>query len=228
MGSPVCDGPTDGAVVASLAAGRHALTASSQPPSTRSTEAHPLQGGSEWCTHGCTRAFQLESGRPRTRWALRLARSQGSALPQQRSRRRAVQPHPSPSLGLSSPTQHTGCPGTGGAVSRGGEGRASPGGTGRQQGSSPHSDPGCGVPGPPSAHLAHIPGEDMRNPEIPAFPGSPHRAPHPTPAQPSPAHARPAAGMPGRLLRVPSRRGLTPRGSLECNPENPAFPGEEY
>ena len=25
----------------------------------------------------------------------------------------------------------------------------------------------------------------------------------------------------------PSRRGLTPRGSLECNPEIPAFPGEE-
>ena len=23
-------------------------------------------------------------------------------------------------------------------------------------------------------------------------------------------------------------RGLTPRGSLECNPEIPAFPGEEY
>ena len=42
-------------------------------------------------------------------------------------------------------------------MSRGGEGRASPGGTGRQQGSSPHSDPGCGVPGPPSAHLAHFP-----------------------------------------------------------------------
>ena len=41
-------------------------------------------------------------------------------------------------------------------MSRGGEGRASPGGTGRQQGSSPHSDPGCGVPGPPSAHLAHF------------------------------------------------------------------------
>ena len=27
---------------------------------------------------------------------------------------------------------------------------------------------------------------------------------------------------------VPSRRRLTPRGSLECNPEIPAFPGEEY
>ena len=25
-----------------------------------------------------------------------------------------------------------------------------------------------------------------------------------------------------------SRRGLTPRGSLECNPEIPAFPREEY
>ena len=25
-----------------------------------------------------------------------------------------------------------------------------------------------------------------------------------------------------------TRRGLTPRGSLECNPEIPAFPGEEY
>ena len=24
------------------------------------------------------------------------------------------------------------------------------------------------------------------------------------------------------------RRGLTPRGSLGCNPEIPAFPGEEY
>ena len=29
------------------------------------------------------------------------------------------------------------------------------------------------------------------------------------------------------VLGVPSRRGLTPRGSLECNPEIPAFPGEE-
>ena len=28
-------------------------------------------------------------------------------------------------------------------------------------------------------------------------------------------------------LGFPSRRGLTPRGSLECNPEIPAFPGEE-
>ena len=31
-----------------------------------------------------------------------------------------------------------------------------------------------------------------------------------------------------RVLGFPSRRGLTPRGSLECNPEIPAFPGEEY
>ena len=29
------------------------------------------------------------------------------------------------------------------------------------------------------------------------------------------------------VLGFPSRRGLTPRGSLECNPEIPAFPGEE-
>ena len=29
------------------------------------------------------------------------------------------------------------------------------------------------------------------------------------------------------VLGFPSRRGLTPRGSLECNPEMPAFPGEE-
>ena len=29
------------------------------------------------------------------------------------------------------------------------------------------------------------------------------------------------------VLVLPSRRGLTPRGSLECNPEIPAFPGEE-
>ena len=28
-----------------------------------------------------------------------------------------------------------------------------------------------------------------------------------------------------RGVPVPSRRGLTPRGSLECNPEIPAFPG---
>ena len=27
------------------------------------------------------------------------------------------------------------------------------------------------------------------------------------------------------VLGFPSRRGLTPRGSLECNPEIPAFPG---
>ena len=30
------------------------------------------------------------------------------------------------------------------------------------------------------------------------------------------------------VLRFPSRRGLTPQGSLECNLEIPAFPGEEY
>ena len=30
------------------------------------------------------------------------------------------------------------------------------------------------------------------------------------------------------VLGFPSRRGLTPRGSLEGNPEIPAFPGEEY
>ena len=30
-----------------------------------------------------------------------------------------------------------------------------------------------------------------------------------------------------RVLCFPSRRGLTPRGILECNPEIPAFPGEE-
>ena len=30
------------------------------------------------------------------------------------------------------------------------------------------------------------------------------------------------------VLGFPSRRGLTPCGSLECNPEIPAFPGEEY
>ena len=29
------------------------------------------------------------------------------------------------------------------------------------------------------------------------------------------------------VVFVTSRRGLTPRGSLECNPEIPAFPGEE-
>ena len=29
------------------------------------------------------------------------------------------------------------------------------------------------------------------------------------------------------VLGFPSRLGLTPRGSLECNPEIPAFPGEE-
>ena len=30
------------------------------------------------------------------------------------------------------------------------------------------------------------------------------------------------------ILGFPSRRGLTPRGSLECNPEIPVTPGEEY
>ena len=30
------------------------------------------------------------------------------------------------------------------------------------------------------------------------------------------------------VLGFPSRRGLTPRGSLEWNPDIPAFPGEEY
>ena len=30
------------------------------------------------------------------------------------------------------------------------------------------------------------------------------------------------------VLVFPSRRGLTPRGSLKCNPEIPAYPGEEY
>ena len=30
------------------------------------------------------------------------------------------------------------------------------------------------------------------------------------------------------VLGFPSRRALTPRGNLECNPEIPAFPGEEY
>ena len=29
------------------------------------------------------------------------------------------------------------------------------------------------------------------------------------------------------VLGFPSRRGLTPRGSLQCKPEIPAFPGEE-
>ena len=48
---------------------------------------------------------------------------------------------------------------------------------------------------------------------------------------------RPLRGLPetrvatreeGGFLGFPSRRGLTPRESLECNPEIPAFPGEEY
>ena len=30
------------------------------------------------------------------------------------------------------------------------------------------------------------------------------------------------------VLGFPKRRGLTPRGSLGCNPEIRAFPGEEY
>ena len=29
------------------------------------------------------------------------------------------------------------------------------------------------------------------------------------------------------VLGFPSRRGLTPRGSLECKPEIPAFAGED-
>ena len=33
--------------------------------------------------------------------------------------------------------------------------------------------------------------------------------------------------VPREKTPTPSRRVLTPRGSLECNPEIPAFPGEE-
>ena len=49
----------------------------------------------------------------------------------------------------------------------------------------------------------------------------------------SPSSRRLEALVPSRDSRArtrspsPSRRGLTPRGSLECNPEIPAFPGEE-
>lgn len=46
------------------------------------------------------------------------------------------------------------------------------------------------------------------------------RAPHATPAQPSPAHARPAAGMPGRLLRVQG-----PGSRKPCGPPGRAGPG---
>ena len=45
------------------------------------------------------------------------------------------------------------------------------------------------------------------------------------PSQPEGKIGLPRANPRGRLT---SRRGLTPRGSLECNPEVPAFPGEEY
>ena len=31
-----------------------------------------------------------------------------------------------------------------------------------------------------------------------------------------------------RILCFPSRRGLTPRGSMGCNPEILVFPGEEH
>ena len=36
-----------------------------------------------------------------------------------------------------------------------------------------------------------------------------------------------ATGEESGVLGFPSRRGLTPRGRLECNPEMPAFHGEE-
>ena len=42
-----------------------------------------------------------------------------------------------------------------------------------------------------------------------------------------PVYTRVATREESGGLGVPSRRGLTPRGSLECNPEIPAFPGEE-
>ena len=38
----------------------------------------------------------------------------------------------------------------------------------------------------------------------------------------------PLAMQESGVLGFPSRRGLTPQGSLKCNPEIPAFPGEEY
>ena len=41
------------------------------------------------------------------------------------------------------------------------------------------------------------------------------------------AQARVATREERGVLGFPSRRGLTPRGSLECNPEIPAFPGED-
>ena len=39
---------------------------------------------------------------------------------------------------------------------------------------------------------------------------------------------RVTTGEESGVFGFPSRRGMTPRGSLECNPEIPAFPGEEY
>ena len=41
------------------------------------------------------------------------------------------------------------------------------------------------------------------------------------------SRARTRSPSPRACLGFPSRRGLAPRGSLECNPEIPAFPGEE-
>ena len=53
------------------------------------------------------------------------------------------------------------------------------------------------------------------------------RVPAPLSAQGAPRDPRPTREESG-VLGFPSRRGLTPRGILECNPEIPAFPGEEY
>ena len=44
---------------------------------------------------------------------------------------------------------------------------------------------------------------------------------------PPPPEIPPVHQMPSPPSEPTSRRGLTPRGSLECNPEIPAFPGEE-
>ena len=47
------------------------------------------------------------------------------------------------------------------------------------------------------------------------------------PENPVDEETRVATRVESGVLGFPSRRGLTPRGSLECNPEIPAFPGEE-
>ena len=82
-------------------------------------------------------------------------------------------------------------------------------------------------------HLARKVQSEVReahpsNPGVPQAPADLHFQPASTGMRALASLPRVATREESGVLGFPSRRGLTPRGSLECNPEIPAFPGEEY